>query len=838
MRVLSVFVFLFFIFHSVKAQQIAFPTAEGMGKYTTGGRGTPTVPTTVMEVTNLNDDNLPGSLRYAATKSGITHRTIVFRVSGTIRLTSRLVLNRPNTTIAGQTAPGDGICIADYPVSISADNLIIRYLRFRLGDKNQNLGMVNGSGDGDALSGTGHKNIIIDHCTMSWSNDEAFTVYDGDSTTLQWNILSEPLNYSYHFESGDSDFERHGYGGIWGGKHTTAHHNLIAHVKGRAPRFCGSRFMGDGATPGLENVDFRNNVIYNWQDYNVNGGEGGNYNVVNNYYKFGPSTSTTAARKFMIINPGKSSTLPYGKYYLTGNYVEGSTANTNSNWLGALMDGASGATNIAAAKAAATATVAFPWLAIPDESAADAYTRVLKNAGCVLPNRDTLDARIVNDVINGTGKIIDVQGGYPAHSTNTPAGFAATLNAWPTLASAPAPTDSDKDGMPDEWEQQRGLNSNNATDRNGYHSNGYTNIENWLNGDTIVAYGKINNCVTARKINASATGLWLHAKDTTYTRLISTDTNNLVASIFDNAALGEFNVSYYTTGTVRNYASIRPYLNRNITITAASPISTPVNVRIYFTEAEFNALKAADLSIITVADLNVLKVANNNCPTALTAVPEVIAPSAYGTYGTYQKGYYLEFTTSSFSTFFIGGKIYFPVPVKLVSFNAVQNNGVVKTNWSTNNEINAQKFIVERSNDDLSFTEIGTVVAGNLATLNNYNFTDLDPINGINYYRLKMIDRDAAFTYSKTIAVNYKKEISSFAVNPNPVKNILKLSFPQSNSAGVLTIFGSDGRKLLIEKIKANSTGQLLDVAFLNKGIYSAVLVSDNKVQTIRFIKN
>src|SRR6187399_297280 len=154
--------------HYSQAQLPAFPGAEGMGKLTRGGRGTTTAASTIMEVTNLNDDNLPGCLRYAATaNSGITNRTVIFRVSGTIHLNSRLSLNKPNTTIAGQTAPGDGICIADHPVSISADNLIVRYIRFRLGDKNQNLGMVNSSGDGDAFSGTGHKNIIIDHCTMS-----------------------------------------------------------------------------------------------------------------------------------------------------------------------------------------------------------------------------------------------------------------------------------------------------------------------------------------------------------------------------------------------------------------------------------------------------------------------------------------------------------------------------------------------------------------------------------------------------------------------------------------------------------------------------------------------
>ena len=159
-----------------KTQLTAFPGAEGYGKYTTGGRGTATSPTTVFEVVNLNDDNNPGSLRYAVTNGGSSlARTVVFRVSGTIHLASQLTI-RSNTTIAGQTAPGGGICIADRPVVISGDNVIMRYIRIRLGDRYQNLGMVDGSGNGDVLGNLGGKKIIIDHCSISWSADEALTI--------------------------------------------------------------------------------------------------------------------------------------------------------------------------------------------------------------------------------------------------------------------------------------------------------------------------------------------------------------------------------------------------------------------------------------------------------------------------------------------------------------------------------------------------------------------------------------------------------------------------------------------------------------------------------------
>ncbi|UEG49501.1 T9SS type A sorting domain-containing protein [Ferruginibacter lapsinanis] len=827
------FLGLSFCVFSSRAQQIAFPTAEGMGKYTTGGRGTSTVPTTVYEVTNLLDDNQPGCFRYAATKSGPAYRTIVFRVSGTIHLTSKISLNRPNTTIAGQTAPGDGICIADYPVSISADNLIIRYIRFRLGDKNQNLGKVNGSGNDDTFGGTGHKNIIVDHCTMSWSDDEAFSIYDGDSTTVQWNILSEPLNYSYHFETGDVDFEHHGYGGIWGGKHTTAHHNLIAHVQGRAPRFCGSRFMGDGATAGLENVDFRNNVIYDWGSYNVNGGEGGNYNVVNNYYKYGLSTSNSSSTRGMIINPGKTATLPYGKYYLEGNYVQGSTTRTNNNWFGAVMSGGTTADT-----SLAKVTIPFTFLPIVTQTALEAYESVLKGAGCSLPNRDTLDARIVNDVINRTGKIIDVQGNYPAHSTSTPEGFAATVNAWPTLVSTPAPADTDHDGMPDEWEMERGLNSADAADRNGYHSNGYTNIENYLNGDSIVAYGKVNNCVVARTINASGSTNWLFAKDSTYTRLVSTDTNNVVAAILDNGAANTFNVSYYTTATTRYYNTLLAYLNRNITITPAVEVTSPVTVRFYFTVAEYNQLKTADATITSLGDLRILKIADNNCITALTGTPEVIVPTSFGNYGTYQKGYYVEFQTSSFSTFFIGSATAFPVPVKLISFNAALNGDQVKTTWVSENEINADRFIVERSADQQFFTPVGVISAANSTLQNSYSFIDKNPLDGIAYYRLQIIDKDGKFVYSKIVPVIFKTQVDNLFIYPNPVKDVLNISYPQHVKNGLLNIFSSDGKRIMQIKMNPNAINQSINITALQKGIYALVAVFENRSETIRFIKN
>lgn len=476
----------------VTAQQLAFPTAEGAGKFTKGGRGTIAAPTTVFYVTSLADDGSVGTLRYAVTQSA-TNRTILFNVSGTIHLNSKLNI-KANTTIAGQTAPAGGICIADYNVSLSGDNIIVRYIRFRLGDKNQlktnpaNCGLpispfsstcmpIDGSGGDDCFSGTGRKNIIIDHCTFSWSNDETCSIYAGDSTTMQWCVFSEPLNYSYHFETGDTDFEHHGYGGIWGGKTASFHHNLLAHCQGRACRFDGSRNLGNGSTTGLENCEFSNNVIYNWGAYNVNGGEGGNYNITNNYYKYGANTSV----KNMVINPYITSPLPYGKYFVSGNYIDGYSSVTNNNWLGAKMNGGT-----LADTTQSKVTTAFPIPAINMQSATSAYTSVLSDVGASIPSRDTLDDRIVVNVKNRTGKIIDVQGGYP-HGT----AYNLTVNAWPTLSQGNISLDSDIDGMPDWWETRNNLNKNLASDRTIVASNGYTNLENYI--DSIPKWNKHAN---------------------------------------------------------------------------------------------------------------------------------------------------------------------------------------------------------------------------------------------------------------------------------------------------------------------------------------------------------
>ena len=452
------FIFVFFLIAvaiNTSAQPIAFPTAEGFGKYTTGGRGG-----MVIKVTNLNDDG-PGSFREAASKKN--PRIIVFEVAGTIHLQTKLSIGS-NVTIAGQSAPGDGICLADQTVGIGGDNIIIRYVRFRLGDKFQNKGMVNLSGDDDAFGGNKRKNIIIDHCSMSWSDDEVFSIYGGDSTTLQWNLIAEPLNYSYHFETGDKDFEKHGYGGIWGGAHTSAHHNLFAHCVSRNPRFNGARL---GASE--EFVDFTNNVLYNWEHNSVYGGEAGKYNMVNNYYRPGPSTSASVARR--IVNPTVNDTRGLGTFYVNGNFVDGHENVSKNNRLGIDFDAKLNDTQ----KMNAIAATPFETVSIKIQDPKAAYISVLSHVGASY-KRDTLDERIIQDVVQRSGKIIDVQGNFP-HGTE----YEKTISAWPFLKTAPALLDTDEDGMPDDWELKMGLNPNKKDDALYGISKEFTNIEMYLN---------------------------------------------------------------------------------------------------------------------------------------------------------------------------------------------------------------------------------------------------------------------------------------------------------------------------------------------------------------------
>ncbi|MFT7155438.1 MAG: pectate lyase, partial [Parvicella sp.] len=413
-----------------ESQELAFPGAEGFGKYATGGRGGE-----VHIVTNLNDSG-EGSLREALRKK--YPRIVLFAVSGYIELQSSLDVNYGDLTIAGQSAPGDGITIKNYPIKVKGDNVIIRYIRSRMGDQHKV--------QDDALSITGQKNIIVDHCSFSWSSDECVSIYDNENVTVQYCVISESLNKSVHAKG------EHGYGGIWGGKKASFHHNLFAHHKSRNPRFNGSRYHKQ---PELEIVDFRNNVIYNWQSNNSYGGEEGNHNLINNYYKAGPATKS---RKDKILDPYE----PYGKFYLEGNILMGNDEVNADNW--------NGIKNKKELMPKIRLSEPLAVESISTESAGNAFESVLKNVGANY-SQDAVDKRIIKDVKEGTATfgtgIIDSQ---------------SEVGGWPELKSTSNAKDSDQDGMPDKWEKKNGLDSKNPMDNGNKDLHKYyTNIEIYLN---------------------------------------------------------------------------------------------------------------------------------------------------------------------------------------------------------------------------------------------------------------------------------------------------------------------------------------------------------------------
>jgi hypothetical protein len=438
---------------------IAFPGAEGYGKYTVGGRGGK-----VYEVTNLNDQG-EGSLRAAVKAEG--PRTVVFRVSGTIILNSALRINNPYITIAGQTAPGDGICLRRYPLIISANEVIIRHIRARLGGES--------GSDSDAVSSRSTKNIILDHVSASWSVDETMSIYRCENITVQWCIISESMYNSNHVKGA------HGFGGIWGSHNSTYHHNLLAHHSSRNPRF-GS---------GCGDTDYRNNVIYNWGYQSCYGGEKqrrgdaefatNNINMVANYYKPGPATRPGEV-SYRIASPStRDGAADYGKWYVADNVVEGNASVTANNWDGGIQPHG-GNSDIAALK------LDRPWpaMAIHQQTAQDAYQSVLANAGATLPKRDAVDTRIADEVRNGNatyeGLTYKQKGSLADKSKkcgiiDSP----ADVGGWPELKSAAAPTDTDHDGMPDDWEIANGLDPKNPDDRNRVAADGYTMLEKYMN---------------------------------------------------------------------------------------------------------------------------------------------------------------------------------------------------------------------------------------------------------------------------------------------------------------------------------------------------------------------
>jgi pectate lyase len=405
----------------------AFPSAEGFGAGATGGRGG-----SVYEVTNLNDAG-PGSLREAVSEG---NRTVVFRVSGTVELKKRLVLSKPNLTIAGQTAPGEGICLRNFTFEVATQNVIVRFLRSRLGDVSRQ--------EDDSINLKNARQVILDHCSATWSVDEALSLAGNVAdVTVQWCLIAESLNQSFHAKGA------HGYGSLARANGPVSlHHNLWAHNNGRNPR------LGDNYDrPPYPTFDVRNNVIYNY-GATCSGLTQGKLkvNYVANYIRPGPSSKARTP-----ITVGGPSDM---HFYIRDNVVEGKddlTADNSRFFHPVEIDGK---------RQVQTVAEPFPVSPVRTVAARDAYEAVLATVGASLPGRDAVDARIVSDVRQRKGSIIDSQ---------------KQVGGWPELKSAPPPLDSDHDGIPDAWEIQHGLDPHDPTDGPKLAVGGYTNLEVYLN---------------------------------------------------------------------------------------------------------------------------------------------------------------------------------------------------------------------------------------------------------------------------------------------------------------------------------------------------------------------
>ena len=413
----------------------AFPGAEGYGRHALGGRGG-----RVIRVTTLADDG-PGSLRNAIQSKGA--RTIMFDVSGYIDLERELDINNGFVTIAGQTAPGDGITLRGHSLNVKADHVIVRYLRSR---PSASAGV-----ETDAISVYRGSDIIVDHCSTSWATDETLSISPSgqggirsiDNVTVQWSIIAESLNDSVHVKG------EHGYGTLVrgsGGARYTLHHNLWAHHRARMPR--PGNYVPRNIDPVGPIIDVRSNVFYNWgrdaSGYNADTESLARYSFVGNHYVPGPDT-----KKSIAFNESN----PHARLYFADNWMNGVPVDEPADVL-RLPDG----------HALETQDFLHGY-AMPRNGLND-FERVLETAGASL-SRDAADARIVADVRARTGTIID-------DVSETP--------GWPRLASSPPPHDSDGDGMPDDWEESAGLDpadaGDGARDRDG---DGYTNLEDYLN---------------------------------------------------------------------------------------------------------------------------------------------------------------------------------------------------------------------------------------------------------------------------------------------------------------------------------------------------------------------
>ncbi|MCR9014614.1 LamG-like jellyroll fold domain-containing protein [Aquiflexum gelatinilyticum] len=518
---------------------IAFPGAEGFGKYASGGRGGQ-----VLKVTNLNDSG-PGSLRDAVTSSG--SRIVVFEVSGTIFLQSPINVTSPDLTIAGQSAPGDGITIANHRLNFTnAKNIIVRYIRFRPGDTS---GLELQAGFGVYID-----NAIFDHCTFSWGTDEIASFYAVRNFTIQWSIISEALNNSVHSKG------RHGYGAIVGGKNVSWHHNLLAHAIDRMNMFdhMGLYKNSQELVEWRGVTDFRNNVIYNWQDRASTNGDGGNFNLINNFYKPGPATTSSEARNFFLNATGTfngSSTI-YGKFFLNGNILNGNSSVSTNNWTGVKLETSELTKQFLESTKLNSALPTNVYSYIP--TGQESYFRVLDYSGASLV-RDPVDTRVVQETRNGTFTFSGSKGSRFGiiDSQND-------VGGWPTLRSLPTPLDTDRDGIPDAWESANNLNPIRSNDREYNLSPYYTDIEMYINSlvDILVKNQYPNTPLTVVPILPAANANNISPMDISFAWELVPNADTYQIQISKSSTFASGNI---ILSNLRNLSIVYPKLDANST---------------------------------------------------------------------------------------------------------------------------------------------------------------------------------------------------------------------------------------------------------------------------------
>ena len=442
---------------SFRPRHLAFPGAEGYGRFAIGGRGG-----RVIEVTNL-DDSGPGSLREAIDAEG--PRTVIFRVGGVINLKSKLVVRNPYLTVAGQTAPGDGIAVHGYTFGCYAvHDVILRYLRIRVGDRSGET--MDGSGMG---ASTDH--AIMDHCSIAWSIDEGFSSRGGKNFTLQRSIVAEALNMSVHSHYVGTG-KGHSFAGSISGDIASFHHNLVANCAGRNWSLAGG-FDRRGLYSGR--LDIRNNVVYNWQHRTNDGGVKA-LNLVNNYYIPGP-----ASKVFHLLMPDFGTVKDPQQYFLTGNKMEGKPEYDADNWASGgvkLQEKSLDEIKLTSSQVVQLIRLAKPFCEsyVTTQPAHDAYENVLADVGANYPRYDSIDARVMKDVLK---RSVTAYGG----KTGTPGIIDSQkdVGGYPEMKGGEAPTDSDHDGLPDAWELAHSLDPKDPADAKKLGDGGYTHLENYLN---------------------------------------------------------------------------------------------------------------------------------------------------------------------------------------------------------------------------------------------------------------------------------------------------------------------------------------------------------------------